>query len=228
MKQKLLATLLAVLTLCLSLVGCSCENLYNCVDTRCTSCFADAAECTGCLIDCGDCMFAFFLGEECTDTCLVAPCYQCAGCIRSGRVGPSYATRLIKELEPLNEGDYYVTAGCGSNAMEAIDNLENYFKLTVSVTVESWVTIKDVVVDCSVEDNYGNQMNHVCLYIADCIEPGGSTSQTQFVTLTFSKANGLNEDFSRNESDNSSLSFLGDGEDPYIVKVTVNGVYGRY
>lgn len=229
MKQKFLATVLATLTLCFSLVGCSGGSLYRCIDAECTSCLANMAECTGCLVDCGDCTLSCFLGEECTDTCLVAPCYQCAGCIRNGNTGSStYAAKLFRDTDPLNQEDYYVTAGCSQSAITNIENLDRYFKLTVSVTVESWVTLKDVVVDFSVADNYGNQMNHACLYIADCIEPEDSDGQTQSATFTFYRSGEMIEDFSHNVSDTSSLSFLEDGNNEYIVKVTVNSVHGRY
>ena len=222
MKRKLLTALLAALALLFTLCSCSCSSFYNCTDVKCRDCGANILEDWGYCNDCADCATAMFVGEDCTDTCNVAPCYTCAGCLRTGGGCTSYATKLKDDLEKIDEWDCEAWATCTKSS---INNLTSYYKINVQVSVQAAVPLEDVVVNFSVFDSYGNAMRNVDLYISDKIDTGMYAIESAEMVFTFSYGSGEPSDIVDTGEDGC---FVEEVARDHAVEVVIHGVYGKY
>lgn len=212
MKQKRTSRILltAALLLCLVSTGCTGGSCFNCAMTRCGEGLACSLECSGEFNDCGAVLCNAFMGEACADTCYVAPCYVCAGTVRLCAADDCGTPSIMKNsLEKLNADDYSVTFGFQT---EGIYNLTEYYKVTVTATVLTSETLKDVIVSFSVKDVNGNSMESVDLYIADKIKGGDYNAESASITFTFKYP---------------EKNHIGAHSDEYRVDFTNVTVYGR-
>ena len=228
MKRKLLAALLATLALLLTLCSCSCKSSWNCAETKCRNCGADCLECVGCFNDLFNCLPFFLCGEECTDNCGVAPCFTAASRLRTDKNCACSTEGYLDDLEKLDPADYeiYLSLGPGGT----ISELQYYRKHSYGFSV--WAAskdLKDVVVEFSFEDCYGNRIEHALLYLDDHIKATYS-SDTKYAVYTISTQNGLSDSFPTVSIDNETSFLLVEDSysNSYKAVVTIHGVYGTY
>ena len=200
---------LLAITLLVS-TGCTGFGCLSCASTGCRGCLADCLECSGEFTDCTSVVCDAFMGEACSDSCYVVPCYMCADCLRSWSCDDcGVNAAILSSLDVIDSEEYSVDF---SFKPELISNLYDYYKLTVTVRVIAKVDLKDVMVVFGVRDDNGNKINNVELFIASNIEAGDYNGEEASVTFTFRYAEDrvgvLNPD--------------------YKAEITDYRVYGRY
>lgn len=229
MKRKLFVALISLLSLLLTLCSCSCKGAWDCTETKCRNCGADCLECIGCANDLVNCVPFFLCGEECTDTCGVAPCFTLASGLRTNKNCACSTQGFLEDLQKLEPGDYSVSAHLGP--AESIFELRYYSKRSYGFSV--WAInadLKDVVVEYSFEDSYGNRVSHALLYIDDFIK-AGEYSDSVYAIHTVSAENGRIDGFPAGGFDPDITTLVEqDSSDSngYKALVTIHCVYGRY
>ncbi len=214
MKKKFI-TLLTFLMVIISAIigtGCSFNSCLNCVDEKTKEAVACTAESAG---DVSDCLTfsCVIMDESCHDNCYVAPCYYFAGCVRT--CNPSdcgMGSLIIENLEYIDPEDYDVEI---HTEKKRIDNLYDFYKLEVTVTVTTYKDIKDFVVNLDISDSLGNTLSDVNLFIDSEIKA------TSFRHPN-SKSATLTATFSRDDDKKAMISASN------VIKVSVNKAYGKY
>lgn len=203
---------LAALLLCFCLfgVGCSSKSCANSINLSCRECAAVSFEWTGDFNDCTGFVCDAFMGEDCSDTCYVAPCYSCASCIRSYTCYDCSACNMTEDLERLSKDDYEVMTDYHG---QTLYDLNSFYKLTVSVSVRPYKDLQDVVAIISITDVNGNQNSYISMYIAKEIKED-QFSESATVTVTF----GYPDIKDR----------IGVSSDKYSANIKIEAVYAKY
>ena len=187
------AALLAVLALVMLFAGCSPVYCSYCTGTALKSCVACGLEGYGHCSDCASIGCNIFMGEDCTDRCYVAPCYNMAEIVRTCNC--EACTDISSGINPLSDmnrlGDPEEYEIDIEMEYEEISHLESYYRMKLIFTVEAKVDMKDVMITFGFRDNNGNRHQEMLYYFARSIRAGEEKTETITLTLSYDDADSI-------------------------------------
>lgn len=175
--MKKIFNLIVLFLIVIVSTGCSFRGCVNCTGTKIKNLLACSLEKSG---NCNDLFNFMSCVESCTDLCYVTSCYHMAGCTRK-------CTRESLGCDGLRENLEKVTEKCNVNfsyGFTGIYNIDKYYKVNITVTVETSEKIKDVVVLFNVSDVNKNRLTYE-LFIDSKISEGPYNAESAEITFTF-------------------------------------------
>ena len=205
----LAAVLLVAATLFMT--GCAARSCHACAGQKVRGCISCSLETYGECTDCTNFVCSACMGEDCADTCWVAPCYTAASCFRTCngvQTGCNHPP-VLSGLSFIPDNEYRYEVGFEASL---VPNLRNYYKIEFIITLTTEVELSDVVISFDVSDVNGNRHSDIVQYVASRMKAGPENAERISVTMTFSR------------SDDNSVSIFNEG---YSVTVSDVEVYAK-
>lgn len=197
-----------VLTATFFMTGCAARACQACAGQKMRGCISCSLETYGECTDCTNILCSACMGEDCADTCQVAPCYTAASCFRTcnGQQMGCKHPLVLNGLSFIPDNEFSYEVGYEASL---IPNLRNYYKVEFIITLTTEIDLSDVVISFDVSDVNGNRHFDIVQYVASRMKAGPENAQRIAVTMTFCR------------SDNDSVSIFNEAYDVTVSDVEV-------